>query len=439
MNMKIKQLCLLAIAFATYNSLTAQDNAKGYYKDLFIDGGIKLTSSSNLPSARYLGLSVEAFTSSSHKSNGKSAYNMIDTLRQHQVFGGSPIDENGVLLFPDGSPRFRMIYVNGGGAASHGRSLGEEGRARIREYIRNGGSYIGSCAGAFVASRAVKGDSALKYTDAYIGIWPGLTISTGIHNSQTRLNLDNDSPLLKYYDFGNRGYVDSVYHNGGGYGVTDTDWPKGTEILARYDIQGRTDLKLKRNIQDFPAIWGQKADEHSGRVIMCGSHPEFVRTGEKLELMCAMVRYALDGNGTPKLKGTLKNGEERKMYCFTHDNNPDFTAIGDKQYHHFALNVPKDTKKVTLTLKPKAGYANFDLFLLAHPQKYAYLGEAKYKNMGTGSEKTLVINQPNAGTLYLSVLCNTTVETINTPYGTEYTGRVDVLNGVPYSITATIE
>lgn len=60
---------------------------------------------------------------------------------------GSPEDENGILLYPDGEPRFRMIYVNGGLATQHGRSLGEDGRQRIRDYVAAGGSYLGSCAG----------------------------------------------------------------------------------------------------------------------------------------------------------------------------------------------------------------------------------------------------------------------------------------------------
>lgn len=43
---------------------------------------------------------------------------------------------------------------------------------------------------------------------------------------------------------------------------------------------------------------------------------------------------------------------------------------------------------------------------------------------------------PRRGTLYLSVFCNTTVDTVETKWGTQYTGRLDVLNGVPYGITA---
>ncbi len=427
-------LCITVLSLGTLQM--AAQNGKGYYKDLFIDGGINISSYKNLPSAHFLDLKTEAFLCSPQKTNGKSFYNAVDTLTQRQVFGGSPLDENGVLLYPDGAPRFRLLYTNGGSAARHGRSMGNVVRERIREYIKNGGSYLGSCAGAFIGSRAVKGDDSLKYLDAYYGIWPGLTISTGIVTSQTTVTFDEGSPLLKYYDFGGDYKLDSLYHNGGGFAVTDTLWPEETEVLARYDVAGRTDLKLKRNIQGLPAIWAYKPNAQSGRVILCGSHPELNKTGEKLELMCTMVRYALDGNGTPILKGELENGKERQMYCFTHDNNPDYTAIGDKQYHHFVLNIPKDTKKVTLRLTPKPGYTNFDMYLLAQPEKFAFLGEAAFKALGSGCEKKLVIDNPKEGRMFVSVFCDTTIETRQTNYGTQYTGCLEVLNGVPYSITA---
>ena len=411
------------------------DNTKGFYKDLFVDGGINVSSRDYLPSARFMQLQWESFLCTAQKGRDTTTYSAIDTLMQRQFIVGNPLDENGALLFPDGQPRFRMVFMNGGAAARHGRSLGEDGRNRYREYVRNGGSYVGDCAGMFLGSRAVKGDSALKYLDAYLGIWPGLTISTGLETSQTNLTIEENAPLLRFYDFGGDHQVDSVYHNGGGFAVTDTLWPEGTEILARYEVTGR-DLKLKRDIQGLPAIWAYKADDHTGRVLLCGSHPEFVGSGEKLDLMLSMVKYAMEGTVAPRLKGVLLNGQKREMYRKTRDNDPDFTAVGDRQYHHFTVDVPHDADTLRIILKPKPGTVNFDLFLLAQPNEYAYLETATYKHAGAGCDKTLIIPNPPAGRLFVSVFCNTTVESTQTPYGTQYSGRLDVLNGVPYSIQA---
>ena len=435
----MKHFLLTAICFplSIATTLHAQDNTKGYYKDLFVDGGIHLTSRNDLPAARFLNLTEESFICSPQESTN-SRYNYTDSLMQSQVFGGSPVDENGILLYPDGAPRFRMIYTNGGRAGSHGTVVGQTGKKHVNEYIRNGGSYLGTCAGAYIAGRAFISalGSPLDKEEKYYGIWPGLGTSTSLVQSSTKVSIEKNSPLLKYSDFGNDLMVDSVRHNGGGYAVMDSLCPEGTEVLARYYTLGR---KLKKDIHGKPVIWAYKENSETGRVVMCGSHPEGVETGERLDLMAAMMKYAMEGNGTPRLKAELENGKERKMHCFTHDNNPAYTAIGDKQYHHYKITVPKGTGKLTITLKPLPGYTQYDIFLFAMPKTFAYAAEAAYKNTALGCSKKLVIDNPKAGDMFISVFCNTTVGTTETAYGTQYTGRLDVLNGVPYSITATIE
>jgi hypothetical protein len=246
---------VLLVAAMSCGMLHAQDNSKGYYKDLFVDGGISLTSRDKLPAAERLGMQVESFLCSKHKSRDTSAYNAADTMLQRTLLGGYVYDENGILLYPDGAPRFRMIFMNGGSAGTHGRSLGPAARNAIRAFVRAGGSYVGSCAGMFIGSKGVKGDSLVKYTTSYIGVWPGYTISTGVIANRMDLVIEKKAGILKYADFGGDRRVDSVYHNGGGFAVTNVDWPEGTEVLARYDIKGRTDLKPKRDIQMQPAIW----------------------------------------------------------------------------------------------------------------------------------------------------------------------------------------
>ncbi|MBQ3958317.1 MAG: hypothetical protein II681_05625 [Bacteroidaceae bacterium] len=329
--------------------------------------------------------------------------------------------------------------MNGGSAGAHGRSLGAEARNAIRDFVRAGGSYVGSCAGMFIGSKGVKGDSLVKYTANYLGIWPGYTISTGVKKNRMDLVIEKKAGILRYADFGGDHRVDSVYHNGGGFAVTGVDWPEGTEILARYDVAGRTDLTPARDIQMQPAIWGWKENEQTGRVILCGSHPEFVKDGERRDLEQSLFQYAMEGNGMPRLKGELLSGQTRQMYCTTADRTPAFTRIGDRQYHHFALQVPKDASRVTITLNPKEGWGDYDLYLMANNERFAYQDNAQYKSAEPGAEQKLTIEKPRKGILYVSVFCNTTVDTVETAWGTQYTGRLDVLNGVPYNITAVVE
>ncbi|MCQ2164037.1 MAG: BPL-N domain-containing protein [Bacteroidales bacterium] len=424
-----KATAISLAAFAFSLTSTGQNRADGFYKDIFMDSGIYLTSRVDLPAARFLNMSMEEFVSTSHKDTTTSL-SAIDTLLQKNTFVGSDIDQNGVLLYPDGEPRFKVLYINGGRATSHGRSLSPEGVARIREYIMNGGSVVGTCAGAFFASAGTYTDS-VELNPHYSGIYPGLTRSTRLAESQTDMDIEPGSALLKYYDFGGDMKVDSVRHNGGCFAYTGEMFPSGTEILARYQTGDR---ELKRRISGEPSIWAYKADAGSGRVVSCGSHPEGVTSGERLELMSAMLLYAIEGNGAPKVKAELKSGEVRDMTGKSSDGDPSHTAIGDRQYHHFLIDVPAKTASVTITLTPKKGYENFDLYLYAAEDELCFNDNATFKNVGLGAAKTLTIDSPAKGRLYVSVFCDDTVEATQTRWGTQYSGMIEVLNGVPYSI-----
>lgn len=405
------------------------DRGLGYYKDVFMDGGISLTSRYYLPSARYLGLSIDYFASASTKKLSQK-----DTLLQTKIFCGSEDDTNGWLLYPDGAPRFRMIYVNGGKAAPHARSLGEQGQARIREYVNNGGGYLGTCAGAYIASRGVNRSGQLRQTDCYFGVWPGVTHPTRLLKSNTVLDLERGSALARYFDFGKDKAIDKVRHNGGCYAYSGSDFPlpKGTEPLARYRFDNTSKVKIDGEM----AIWGYKANENTGRVILCGSHPESVPEGERVQLTAAMLLYAMDGNPEPKLKGVLKNGEVREMNKRTEDNNPDYTCIGDRQYHHFAVDVPRKCKQLKISLDGYDQKRRYDLTICAKRGEMAYHDNTTQKVVSRGCKKSLTIDKPKSGRWYISVLCESTIATGTNKYGTYIRANKGVLNGVPYTILA---
>ena len=186
-------------------------NDKGYYKDIFMDSGIGVTSRKDLPVARYLGLSMEAFISSA-----TADLSAADTILQNELLVSSALDENGCLLYPDGAPRFRMVYMNGGNAMNLSRALKDAGRQVFVNFVHGGGSYLGSCAGAFFPTHYKLMDDGVKdYSPEYIGLWPGVVRNTLLTRTPTGVKIEPGSPLLKYFDFGGDMYVDSVFHNGG--------------------------------------------------------------------------------------------------------------------------------------------------------------------------------------------------------------------------------
>jgi N-formylglutamate amidohydrolase/glutamine amidotransferase PdxT len=46
----------------------------------------------------------------------------------------------------------QVLIQPGGGGGVQGRALGEEGREKIREFVKSGGGYVGVCAGAYLAT-----------------------------------------------------------------------------------------------------------------------------------------------------------------------------------------------------------------------------------------------------------------------------------------------
>lgn len=389
---------------------------KAFYKDVFLDAGIGLTSRKFLYAARYLNLSTEGISFS------RSNATMEDIALQNSIIAGDESDTNGRLLYPDGQPRYRLLFVNGGSSTTHGNSLDEEARANMKSFVQNGGCYVGTCAGAFFASNGYDSHTDYPY---YLSIWPYMLKHTGISNSSTGMFIEQDSPLLDYYDLGGDYYVSEIRHNGGCY---PPEVPEGTKVLARYDCPDRA------NVHQQPSVWAYRSAVGAGRVVMVGSHPEEVSTGERRDLTAAMMRYAMDGVGLTTLKSVLRNGEVRVMDKTTEDNDPPFTRIGDLQCHHFVVNIPEEAYDITITTESDI---DCDLQLSVCHRTYAYPEDADYVSETKGRYQQLSFLTLDPGIWYVCVKCLTSVEASETDYGQSYTDTAGVLNGIPYRIQAS--
>ena len=428
--MKLFTVIAFGLLLILPSASNAQIKSKGFYKDLGMDGGVELIAKEDLAAARLLDLSMEKLVATLYAE--KDSLTCRDTIIQNLQVCGNPLDDNGILLYPDGAPRFKVIYVNGGLASYHGRSLTETGRNNIKQYIENGGSYIGTCAGAFLGSIAPVTEDMHPYP-SYLSLWPGYTMETNLFNAYTGVFVDKNSPLLQYYDFGGDNYIDSLRHYNGCYAYSDYHYPRQTEPLIRFDCDTAKVGKLMHN---QTVAWAYKESDRSGRVILCGSHPENATSGERLDLMASFIRYCMDGNGVPVIKGELKSGEPRIMSARTADSRPEYTRIGDKQYHHFTIDVPKNTETLTVSLTGIDGWTDFDMYLFVNADNFAFADNSRFHDVALGVSKQIVLKQPKQGKYYISVYLATTVDTIETHYGTQYIGRTDVLNGVPYIIQA---
>ena len=285
-----------------------------------MDVGVGLDHLKGLPSADKLGWEWE-FVSTD------------DVEVQHAYMWGDANDDNGVLLYPDRDPRFMIIYT-GGGYGDHAGPVGATGIKNVQDFFDNGGSYVGTCNGNYMA-----------WNWAY-KLWPG-QIKVDSYEGQVDGVIPDDSPLLRYYDFGGDHLISSgLMHYKGGY-ETGT-LPAGTEVLL-----------IGKSHPDAGVIDGDgqvtgyayKPKETSGRVCGINDHPEYAnQPGEIMNYLQAAFRYARDGLGTPDVKAALANGEERVMDKSSGDNDPAHAKIGDKQYHHFTVSLPDGATNLTVAL-----------------------------------------------------------------------------------------
>ena len=404
----VKKL-LFSILFISHSFLgISQINTEGYYKDVFMDGGVSLYSKTSMTAVDSLHLTMEYLATENQST-------------QNNKMGGTSNDMNGALLYPDGAPRFRLIYTNGGSATAHGTSLGGGGRDNIRAFYHHGGSYTGSCAGAFLTSINYQ---SIGINNSYYHIWPGRTHTTGVLSTYTGQFIPLSSPLLQYYSFGGDHYIANVFHDGGCYAREDIDFPPQTEILLRFDYSGYA-------MHNKVSCWAYKKNDESGRLVVIGSHPEKAASGERLNLMKAIMQYALAGQGRPYVKASLENGIALSMNKSTNDNDPAHTKIGDRQYHHFKVSFPNAVSNFAIKVDAQIGY---HLNIYIKKDTFAFKSNALYADTTYASSKIFNVGNLAAGTYYISVECDTTVTTIVQNWGYAYTGNLAVLNGISYSI-----
>lgn len=453
-----------------YEALSVK--ARGYYKDIFLNGGAYLTSNykaSQIPATTYLNLDVEGFGSGSTAAQ-------IET--QKGIFVSSPQgdvdwkDENGVLVYPDGEPRFRVIYVNGGTSYNHGPSLGDEGRQRVHDYYMAGGSYTGSCAGSFLGVTYVDGTkrygNGTASSNWSFGIYPGELKHTGLPRSTstypsvyTGMKILPALKALPYYPstFQKKDTIEDTRHHGGSYyphNSRNVSYPVEELLSFQYsDHSSAKDTsqfkpsnfgmaKFKKSngtnpvIVDSVSTWAYKSNNKTGRIVVTGSHPEALSRGSQRDYMAMMLLHAMDGVGDPDVKRVLTKGYLCKMVKSTSDNNPGFTKIGDRQYHHFLFKTTQDLKDFELVLNSDYDAdSGIDLYLCMRKGDFAWMSDADYSICSKGGKKTLNIKNLPAGDWYISVFGATTVEsalTTKTPYYHVYSGHTEVLDGIAYTI-----
>jgi len=441
--------------------------ARGYYKSLFVDAGYSL--SNYYTPAQFNWITTLGLEDDYEYLQVGKTDSVKFCAIQNGVMVGAPTseidwkDDNGALLYPDGEPRFRMIYSNGGKSSLHGSSLGEKGRKQIHDYYEKGGSYVGTCAGAFLG--CANGSKGNRYNNpdpkrnSSYGLYPGTLMSTAVPiNIKTYPSVYTAMDLTprckeigEHFGYHFEDTIEQVRHHGGGYMKPgeEEQFP-GVEILMRYAytqkhledscsytdqnrltyaMHGKgTKVGPRKSIDGKIATFAWKANDASGRACITGSHPEKEPAGStKHKFISMMAQYAMEGNGDTDIKSELTVG---KAYS-------DPTGVGDLQYHHFRFVADKEMHNVRIILDSKT---KADLYLTLRNGDFAWLSDADYMVCSEGGKKILTVSTLPAGTWYIGVYCATTVtatvekEKKNFDYF-YYVDKFGVLNGVKYKLT----
>ena len=198
---------------------------------------------------------------------------------------------------------FDALVMHGGSGSLQAKKLEEKGRAEVRDFVRNGGGYIGICAGSYLASSHY--DWSLDLINARV--WDRShwargqgTVKLGVTSSGQQILNTNSTEVDVYYGQGPLLVPDN-----------DPDLP-GYEVLARYDSEvaqkGAQPGAMSGTHAIIRSVFG------SGRVICFSPHPE--KSNGPNGLMLHGVRWAAGAARSKPLQlkpDTKKHRSEKKQ------------------------------------------------------------------------------------------------------------------------------
>ncbi len=179
---------------------------------------------------------------------------------------------------------YEVILFPGGWAGSYNNLLNGTGRNNLRKFVRNGGGYFGTCAGAYHACDIVKwtpysGASTSTYNyplNLYLGKCHGSineiiawTTSTGCGGSAPRKGAKMTNIKVNTSALPGVNRNTSILYYGGSW----FDNTAGVTVMASYDVPGSP-------AHNKPAMI--KYNYGQGKVFLTGPHPEVSMSGCKL-------------------------------------------------------------------------------------------------------------------------------------------------------------
>jgi len=163
--------------------------------------------------------------------------------------------ETSLLVFPGGRDVPYHIYLQG------------SANERIRNYVRQGGTYLGFCAGAYYGCAFVEFDKGypLEVCGAReLAFFPGKAVGPAYGGNTFCYESEKGSKAarIQWFGAGHKNEYFSLYYNGGCY-FEEAEKHSNIKILGRY-----------ADLEESPAAIIECQLE-KGKAILCGVHPEY--------------------------------------------------------------------------------------------------------------------------------------------------------------------
>lgn len=193
------------------------------------------------------------------------------------------VTENALLKEP-WTASCALLVFPGGADLGYCRILNGEGNARITQYVRRGGKYLGLCAGGYYGSSRCEfeiGDKKMEVVGSrelafFPGTCRGSAFKGFVYHSEAGAKAAELSVTKESFTAGVLPSTFRSYYNGGGVYVDAGKMKdQGVQVLASYvqplDVCGNTD-----DGADTAAVVYCKVGD--GAAILTGPHPECVST-----------------------------------------------------------------------------------------------------------------------------------------------------------------
>lgn len=177
---------------------------------------------------------------------------------------------------------FQVLIQPGGSGSAQAKDLGEEGRAKVKAFVKEGGGYIGICAGAYLASRSY--DWSLHILDAEVLDRAHWARGTG----DVELKF---SPKGKDF-FAAKGEKVTVYYGQGPLLAPGRDDAiPDYEELAHYETEIHSKGGARPGVMKGTTA-AARGSYGNGRVFCFSPHPEKTDSPEAKEMFRRALRWA---------------------------------------------------------------------------------------------------------------------------------------------------